>query len=122
MVKETQSSQRPYWICVIITSVSAVVSAGFSVAALLNRSEGDVYASYAAARSLPVAVVALGLLRYRSSPALLALALTMTLIQVCDAIIGVFSHDIGKTIGPLVLASATLVSLLPVLRTSRGSS
>jgi hypothetical protein len=46
----------------------------------------------------------------------------MGLVQAFDAVIGRLAHDTMKTIGPLVLAAATLLSLLPLLRGIRNSS
>jgi hypothetical protein len=48
----TQLSTRAFWICAIITVVSAVVSASFSVAALIGVARQDQYAMYAASRSI----------------------------------------------------------------------
>jgi hypothetical protein len=73
-----QSSSRPYFVCATITGLNALVSAGFSVAALFGPSAGAPVALYAASRSVSLLLVALGLLRLRSRGGLAALAITMT--------------------------------------------
>jgi hypothetical protein len=50
-----------------------------------------------------------------------ALALTMGLVQLFDAVIGFLSHDPFKTYGPLVLALITFASLAWLLRTSHDA-
>jgi hypothetical protein len=110
------SHSRIFLICAGMTMLSAAVSAGFSIAALMGRGQGDIYAFYAAARSLPLAVVVLGLLWHRSGIGMATMALTMGLIQGCDAGVGLFTGDIGKIAGPAVLAVATLASALALVR------
>jgi hypothetical protein len=98
----------PYLTCGLVTAASAAVSAGFSIHAVLHSD--DVTAKYALARSIAIAIVALGLLRLRSREALLALAGVMGLVQAFDAVIGGLQHDLGKTIGPAFFAIAAFVT------------
>jgi hypothetical protein len=92
----------------------------FSIAAVI--ASGGVYAMYGASRSIALVLVIAAVLIFRSPVGVTAMALTMALVQIFDAGIGVLSHDAMKTIGPLVLAVATLLSLLPLLRGIRDSS
>ena len=41
-----------FWTCAIITTISALVSAGFSIVGLFGPSRGDVFERYAASRSV----------------------------------------------------------------------
>jgi hypothetical protein len=50
---------RRFWICTIITTISALVSAGFSVAGLLAPSGSDSFARYAASRSIALLIAVL---------------------------------------------------------------
>jgi hypothetical protein len=54
-----------FWTCAIITTASAFTSAGFSLAGLRGAGNARIASLYAAARSLPLAVVSAS---YRSSP------------------------------------------------------
>jgi hypothetical protein len=83
---------------------------------------GGVYAMYGASRSIALVLVVVAVLYLRSPVGVAAMALTMGLVQAFDAVIGRLAHDTMKTIGPLVLAAATLLSLLPLLRGIRNSS
>ncbi len=84
--------------------VNALTSAGFATAGLVTASS-DAFALYAAARSVPIAIVVIGAVATRSR--LVAFAVLLSIIQACDALVGVAQHDAGKTIGPIVLAIAT---------------
>jgi hypothetical protein len=45
-----------FWTCTIITTISALVSASFSVAGLLAPSSSDSFARYAASRSIALLI------------------------------------------------------------------
>ena len=113
-----EKTPRAFWICAAITAISAVVSASFSVAGLLGPGIHDTFALYAASRSLAIPLVVLIFLGFRSRGGIAALGLTMSLIQLFDAVIGVLSHDASKTYGPLFLALIGSVSVAFSLRSS----
>ncbi|HEX4535546.1 MAG TPA: hypothetical protein VH140_01260 [Candidatus Acidoferrum sp.] len=110
---------RAFWICAAITAISAVVSASFAVAGLLGPGIHDTFALYAASRSLAIPLVVLILLGLRSREGIAAMALTMSLVQLFDAVIGVILHDASKTYGPLFLALIGFVSVAFLLRSSQ---
>jgi hypothetical protein len=112
----TQSPTRAFWICAIIAALSAVVSASFSVAALIGAGRQDQYAMYAASRSIALALASVACIGARSRRGVMALALTMALVQGLDALIGLVAHDPGKTYGPLALSVAGLASLIALHR------
>ena len=112
---------RAFWVCAIITAVSAIVSASFAVAGVFRSSPPDTYALYAASRSISLPLVVLGCLWFRSRAGIVAMALTMGLVQLFDGVIGVLSHDANKTYGPLVLAIAAFVSAAKLLRSAENS-
>ena len=112
----TQLSTRTFWICATITVVSAVVSASFSVAALIGVARQDQYAMYAASRSIALALASLVFIGARSRHGVMALALTMGLVQGLDALIGLVGHSPGKTYGPLALSVVGFASLIALYR------
>ena len=73
---------------------------------------------YAAARSIPLAIVILALIGARATRPLTALAIVMALVQVLDVGVGLAQHDAAKTMGPAVLAILTFVAVRTLLRTS----
>jgi hypothetical protein len=113
-----EKTARAFWICATITAISAVVSASFSVAGLLGPGIHDTFAMYATSRSLAIPLVVLIFLAFRSRGGIAAMALTMSLVQLFDAVIGVLSHDASKTYGPLFLALIGFVSVAFLLRSS----
>jgi hypothetical protein len=107
---------RSFWVCTIITTISALVSAGFSVAGLLAPSGSDSFARYAASRSIALLIAVLLSLRVRSREGIGALALVMSLVQGFDGVIGMLAHDAAKTYGPFVFALANFIALMWLLR------
>lgn len=105
-----------FWSCGSVTSVSALVSLGYSIAALRAASTdghaGRVPAMYAFARSLALATTAVAATFGQSSAALQAVALAMVLVQTGDAVIGVFTHDRLKTSGPATTALVNGAALI----------
>lgn len=112
---------RAFWVCAVVTAVSAMVSAAFSVAGLFGSSPHDPYALYAASRSIALPLVVLACLWFRSRSGMVAMAFTMGLVQLFDAVIGLLSHEASKTYGPLVLAIAAFVSAAYLLRSTSNS-
>jgi hypothetical protein len=113
---------RAFWLCAIMTGISALVSASFSVAALLGEGKGDPYAMYAASRSISLLLIVPIAIWFRSRFGLAVIALIMALVQGFDAVIGVHLHDASKTYGPLVFALATFVLVAALLRQSESIS
>jgi hypothetical protein len=104
---------RSFWVCATVTALSAVVSASFSVVGLDGQ---DQYTMYAASRSIALVLAILVCIVARSRRGVMALALTMGLVQGFDALIGLFAHDPVKTYGPLALAVAGLASVFALHR------
>jgi hypothetical protein len=119
-MRSNEKTARAFWICATITAISAVVSASFSVAGLLGPGIHDSFALYAASRSITIPLVVLIFLGFRSRGGIAAMALTMSLVQLFDAVIGVMLHDASKTYGPLFLALIGFVSVAFLLRSSEG--
>ena len=113
-----EKTARAFWVCATITAISGIVSASFSVAFLPGPGIHDTFAMYAASRSLAIPLVVLIFLGFRSRGGIAAMALTMSLVQLFDWVIGVILHDASKTYGPLFLALIGLVSFVFLLRSS----
>jgi hypothetical protein len=104
-----------FWICGAVTMASALVSFGFSIAAVRVASAGEGAARYALARSFALLVVAIIALFTATHPFLAAIAVAMTVVQACDAVVGGFARDRMKTVGPAVFAVANLAALVWLL-------
>jgi len=105
-----------FWFCAAITSVSALVSAGFSVAGVIRTYGSDIFAQYASSRSIALVIAALLCTAFRSRGGIAAVALVMTLVQVFDGLIGALAHDAAKTYGPFMFALANAAAFAWLLR------
>ena len=111
-VSETSAFRLAAW----ITAINVLVASGFAIAGLVapqailppGAAPGEassVFALYAAARSLPLAAFALWAIARRNVRALIVLGALAGVVQLFDAGVGLVQHDLGKTIGPLVIAA-----------------
>ena len=80
-----------------------------------------IFALYAAARTIPLAVIALVAIYQRSESAILLLGTLAGFIQLLDAGVGLLQHDLGKSIGPLVIAAFQLLAVCLLRGSVRGS-
>jgi hypothetical protein len=98
-----------------ITTINVLIASGFSIAGLVRPQSilpaGDaptqasyIFAMYAAARTIPLALITLAAIYKRSTATVLVLGLLAGVIQFVDATVGILQHDLGKTAGPLVIA------------------
>jgi hypothetical protein len=100
----------------LVTAINVLVASGFSIAAIIRpqyllpaesvpTEASSLMAMYAAARTIPLALFALGAIYKQAAPALLILGALAGAMQFLDAGIGLFEHDPGKCAGPLFIAS-----------------
>ena len=102
-----------FWVCAIITAVSAFTSLGFSIAAYkVSSKTSRANSMYTAARSISLTFISLVPFFNKSASWLIAVALTMILVQFLDALIGVKLHEKIRVIGPTIAASINLFALV----------
>lgn len=102
----------PFIVCASITAISAIISLGFSTAAALStNNEANTMALYGWARSLALALVSAAPFLTGSTPWLLAVACSMTIVQACDAAIGAKIKDRMKTFGPAATALLNVAAI-----------
>lgn len=112
----------------LVTAINVIVACGFSIAGLVSPSAilpsgssptmaSQIFAMYAAARTVPLALITLSALGRRSW--ILPLGTLAGIVQLLDAGVGLFQHDVGKTIGPLLLAILQLLAILNLSRTTK---
>jgi hypothetical protein len=105
-----------FTICSTITLISALVSLGFSIAAVMNHTgEARTMALYASARSFAFTIVSAVPFLTGSVAWLEASAVGMIVVQLCDAGIGIITRDRTKTFGPAATAIVNFVALLWLL-------
>jgi hypothetical protein len=99
----------------LVTAIDVLVASGFSIAAIIRpqylvpaesvpTEASLLLAMYAAARTIPLALFALGAIYKQAMHALLILGALAGTVQLLDAGIGLFEHNLGKCAGPLFIA------------------
>jgi hypothetical protein len=127
------SPSAPRRIASLITAINVLVAGGFSIAGLVSPKSilpasyasteaSFLFAMYAAARSIPLALVALIAIYRQSEAALLILGSLAGFIQLMDAGVGVLQHDPGKAIGPFAIAAFQFFAVYLLSRSARGSA
>jgi len=100
----------------LVTAINVLVASGFSIAAIIRpqylvpvesvpTEASLLLAMYAAARTIPLALFALGAIYKQATSALLILGALAGTMQLLDAGIGLFEHDLAKCAGPLFIAA-----------------
>jgi hypothetical protein len=99
----------------VITAINVLVASGFSIVGIIRpqyllpagsvpTQASLILAMYAAARTIPLALFALWAIYKQAPPALVLLGALAGAMQLLDAGIGLFEHDLGKCAGPLFIA------------------
>ena len=99
----------------VVTAINVLVATGFSIVGIIRPQyliPADsvptqatlILALYAAARTIPLALFALGAIYKKATHALLLLGGLAGAMQLLDAGIGLLEHDPGKCAGPLFIA------------------
>jgi hypothetical protein len=99
----------------LVTAINVLVASGFSIVGIIRpqyllpagfvpTQASLILALYAAARTIPLALFALGAIYKQATSALLIMGALAGTMQLLDAGIGLFEHDLGKCAGPLSIA------------------
>jgi hypothetical protein len=94
-----------------VTGLNVLVMSGFSLAALGSAQPSLAFALYAAARTIPLALFVLWAIYRQNASALLILGGLAGVIQILDAGVGVVQQDMGKTVGPIMIAVLQFAAL-----------
>ena len=107
----------PFIVCAAITTISALVSLGFSVAAVRGAGNARTLAFYAVARSAALFAISAASFLVGQTTWLVAAATAMTIVQAFDALIGTTIQDRMKVFGPAVIALFNLGALVWLIQT-----
>jgi hypothetical protein len=99
----------------LVTAINVLVASGFSIGAIIRpqilvppepvrTGASLLLAMYAAAPRIPLALFVLWAIYKQATPALLILGALAGAMQLLDAGIGLFQHDLRKWAGPLFIA------------------
>ena len=100
----------------VVTAINVLVASGFSIVGIIHpqylvpvesvpTEASLLLAMYAAARTIPLALFVLAAIYKRAAPALVILGGLAGAMQLLDAGIGLYEHDLGKCAGPLFIAA-----------------
>jgi len=107
---------KSFWLCAVMTLLSASESAGFSLVGLFGPGSGDSFARYAASRSVALLLTIVIAICVRSGMAVAVLGIAMTVVQAFDGVIGALAHDPSKTYGPFAFAVLNALVVIWLLR------
>jgi hypothetical protein len=124
------TTTKMMWLASLVTAINVLVASGFSIAGLVSpqavlptgyvpTEASSLFAMYAAARTIPLALITLAAIYSRATSALLILGTLAGVIQLLDAGIGLFQHDVGKFAGPLFIAALQFSAVLLLNRSIR---
>jgi hypothetical protein len=119
MVARASRTPSPLVVTAALMAANVLLASGFAVTGLIQpeavlphgqapNSASMIFAGYAAARTLPLGVCALIAIWKRSISGVVTVT---ALIQIADASVGLLQHDPAKTIGPLAIGVAQLLSV-----------
>jgi hypothetical protein len=114
----------------LVTAINILVVSGFTIAAIFRPEvvvpAGSIpteasllLAMYGAARIIPLALFTLAAIYKRATSALLILGTLAGGVQLLDAGIGLFQHDLGKCVGPLFIAVLQFLAVYLLQRSTR---
>jgi hypothetical protein len=107
----------------VVTAIDVLVASGFSIVGIIRpqylvppgsvpTQASLILAMYAAARTIPLALFAFWAIYEQAAPALVLMGALAGAMQLLDAGIGLFEHDLGKCAGPLLLLSSNSSSCI----------
>src|ERR1700690_3213850 len=113
--EESMTTTRAFRLASVVTAINVLVASGFSIVGIIRpqylvpvesipTQASLILAMYAAARTIPLALFALGAIYKQTTQALLLLGSLAGAMQLLDAGIGLFERDPGKYVGPLFIA------------------
>src|ERR1700688_2958580 len=112
--EESMTTIKAIQLASLVTAINVLVASGFSIAAIVRpqylvpaavpTQASLLLAMYAAAPRIPLALLVLGAIYKQAVPALLILGALAGAMQLLDAGIGLFQHDLRKCAGPLFIA------------------
>jgi hypothetical protein len=129
-VAESMTKANAMRLASLVTAINVLVASGFSIVAIFRpqylvpaesvpTEASLVFAMYAAARTIPLALFALAAIYKRATTALLVLGALAGAVQLLDAGIGLFEHDFGKCVGPLFIAVLQFLAVYLLHRSVR---
>jgi hypothetical protein len=130
MIKVSSAEASAVRLASWVTAVNVVVASGFSLAGLVSPESilpahsvptqaSFIFAMYAAARTIPLALVSLWAIYQRSVSGLIVLGTLAGSVQLLDSVVGLYQQDLGKMVGPFVICALQFYAVLVLARSTR---
>ena len=114
----------------LVTAINVLVASGFAIVAIIHpqflipagavpTEASLIMALYSAARTIPLALFALAAIYKRATSAVLILGTLAGVMQLLDAGVGLYEHDLGKGGGPLFIAILQFLAMDQLRRSLR---
>jgi len=114
-----------------ITAANVLIASGYSIAGLIRPESilppnsvptkaSFIFAMYAASRTIPLTLITLAAIYKRSTSALIVLGFLAGVVQLVDSMIGIYQHDLGKTMGPLVICCLQFYAVFILTRPAQS--
>jgi hypothetical protein len=111
----------------IFTVLNVLISTGFAIAGIVSPfllvpanvttdKAITIFALYAGARAIPIATLTIMSIFNRHWSAFIILAVLAGMMQVLDAFIGIYEHDLSKTAGPIIIATIQFAAIYRTVR------
>jgi hypothetical protein len=124
------TTTKAFRLASVVTAINVLVASGFSIVAIIRpqyllpagavATEASLLmAMYAAASRIPLALLALGAIYRHAASVLMILGTLAGAMQLLDAGIGLYGHDLGKCAGPLFIAVVQFFVLYLLHRSMR---
>ncbi|WP_158814340.1 hypothetical protein [Methylocapsa sp. S129] len=121
----------PLRVASLITALDVLIASGFAIVGLVSpksilplgyvpTNASFLFALYAAARAIPLALATFAAIYKRSASAIIVLGALAGAIQLFDAAIGAFQNDPGKILGPLVIAGLQFYAIFTLRKSGAG--
>jgi hypothetical protein len=115
VLKKLMTTTKAMRLASVVTAVNVLVASGFSIAGIIRpqylvpaesvpTQASLILAMYAASRTIPLALFALWAIYKQAAPGLVLMGALAGAMQLLDAGIGLFEHDLGKCAGPLFIS------------------
>lgn len=112
---------------ILVTAVNVIMATTYSLVSIISPQimlpagitmddAAFIFALYAAARTIPIAIITLIALFRRSIPVILTLGILVGVIQFMDMCIGFYQESLWKTAGPLFLGILQFAAIILWLR------
>ena len=127
MMKAISSQTNALRLASLITAANVLVSTGYSIAGLIRPASllpvnsppteaSFIFALYAAARTIPLTLIIFIAIYNRSASALIVLGSLAGAVQFIDSGVGLYQHDLGKFLGPLVICCLQFYAVFTLRR------